>query len=350
MTRRHRGRSAARESRDESPPEVLVLYRRPGEGETRYRQELIRDGADWKLTLYRIPADADALEVGPGGGTRLPPGSSLLWFTVPDRPWEIAAFHTPEGELAGHYTNLIEPPDLDGNTWHITDRWLDLWQPAGGEPRILDEDELREAVEAGHVTAEEARELEERASRLLARAREGGWPPAPIRSIRLEDLPSLRFRRDDPGGYYANLVVGRIIAWGMYWMGAASLTSVGFAAFTEALSGEPTAGRIWIGTLIGEGVLLLPLALTGRLPATRRPRPKEAIGEGTLFMTAVVMGAIVLALNESTMWRELFTAVYGILGSFLGIFGYSRWRHDDRFSGLAFGGLLVTLLALFLLL
>lgn len=349
MDGRYRGRSAAREPGDENPPEVVVRYRRPGGGETRYRQELIRDGSDWKLTLYRLPPDADPLEVGPDG-TRLPPGSSLLWFTVPERPWEIGAFYDPDGELAGHYTNLIDEPELDGRVWRITDRWLDVWQPADGEPRILDADELREAVEAGHADEGMARQLEERASRLLARAREGSWPPDPVRDLGLGDLPSLRFRRDDPSGYYANMAVGRVIAWGMYWMGAASVTSVGFGAFTDALSGDPAAGRVWIGTVVAEGVLLLPLALAGRLPATRRPRPKEAIGEGTLFMTAVIMGAIVLVMNESGMWRDLFAAVYGILGAFLGVFGYSRWRHDDEFSGLAFGGLLVTLLALFLLL
>lgn len=349
MAGRIRGRSAARESGEDASPEVLVRYRRPGEGETRYRQELLRDGADWKLTLYRVPPDADPMEVGPDG-TRLPPGSALLWFTVPDRPWEVGAFYGPDGELAGYYTNLIEPPDLDGRTWRIRDRWLDVWQPAGGDPRILDQDELGDAVESGHAEPEEARELEERAARLLDRAREGTWPPDPVRRTGISDLPSVRFERDDPGGYYANMAVGRIIAWGMYWMGAASVTSVAFGAFTGALSGDPATGRLWLGTLIGEGVLLLPLALTGRLPATRRPRPKEAIGEGTLFMTALVMGVIVLAMNDSTMWRELSTAVYGILGSFLGIFGYSRWRHDEEFSGLAFGGLLVTLLALFLLL
>jgi len=349
------GPRAARDPGDEEPPRVVVRYLRPGEGETRYRQELIRDGDDWKLTLYRIPPDGPALEI-PGapadaaGGARLPPGSALLWFTVPDRPWEVGAFHDPDGELVGHYTNLIETPELDGRTWRIRDRWLDLWQPAGGEPRILDEDELGEAVEAGHVEAEEARQLERRAARLLSRAREGSWPPGPIRRIGLPDLPSLRFERDDPSGYHANLAVGRIIAWGLYWMGGAMVTTVGFAAFSEALAGDPGSGPVWLGTVIAEGLVLLPLALTGRLPATRRARPKEAIGEGTLVMTAVVMGGIVLAMNESSMWRELFAAVYGILGAFLGIFGYSRWRHDEEFSGLAFGGLLVTLLVLFVLL
>ncbi|MFB6240258.1 MAG: hypothetical protein ABEJ46_01600 [Gemmatimonadota bacterium] len=55
-----RGPRAARDS-DDDRPEVVVHYLRPGRGETRYRQELIRDGEDWKLTLYRIPEDAAPL-------------------------------------------------------------------------------------------------------------------------------------------------------------------------------------------------------------------------------------------------------------------------------------------------
>lgn len=331
-------------------PEVLVRYERPGEGETRYRQELLRDGEDWKVTLYRVPADAPPLEVGSPDGTRLPPGSGLLWFTAPGRPWEVGAFYGPDDELAGYYTNLVEPPEPEGREWTIRDRCLDLWQPADGAPRILDEDELREAVESGGLDPEEARRLEERASDLLARAREGAWPPEVVRRTDVSDLPSLRYERDDPAGYYANLAVGRVIAWGMYWMGAASVTSVGFGALTDALSGDPASARIWLLTLVAEGLLLLPLTFTGRLPATRRARPEEAIGEGTLFMTAAVMGIVVLALHDSATWSDLLTAVYGILGCFLGVFGYARWRHDDEFSTLAFGGLVVTLLALLLLL
>lgn len=343
-----RGPPAARGAGDD-PPDVLVRYERPGEGETAYRQELLGDADDWKLSLYTIPPDADPLEIEPEG-SRLPPGSRLLWFTAPGRPFEVGAFYRPDGDLAGHYTNLVEPPELDGREWRIRDRWLDLWQPADGEPRLLDADELRDAVEAGHVDRSRARELEERAADLLSRARAREWPPLAVRRTGIEDLPSLRFERDDPAGYHANLAVGRIIGWGMYWMAAASVTSVAFAAFTDALAGDPASGRVWFGTLLVEGLALLPLALTGRLPATRRARPREAIGEGTLFMTAAVMGLVVLALHDSTMWSDLLTAVYGILGCFLGVFGYSRWRYDDEFSGLAFGGLLVTLLALLLLL
>ncbi|MFB6368235.1 MAG: DUF402 domain-containing protein, partial [Gemmatimonadota bacterium] len=70
----------------------------------------------------------------------------------------MGSFHHPDGDRAGWYTNLIEPPELEGRRWRIRDRWLDVWQPADGEPRLLDEDELEAAADEGLVDADEARQ------------------------------------------------------------------------------------------------------------------------------------------------------------------------------------------------
>lgn len=331
------------------PPEVELQYVRPP-GRTRtYRQELLHDGRELKITLGEVPRDAEPREVA-GGRALLEPGASLLWFTFPGKRYEVASFHGPDGELLGHYTNLVRPPSLDGRDWEITDLFLDVWQPEGPEgAELLDRDELAAARERGWIGAEEAREAAGLARRILAEAREGAWPPAPVRRWTLERVPELRLRRDRPGLYHANLVANRIIAVGMYFLGAASLTTAGFAAATDALVFRGTARVVWLAALGVEAAALTGVGLAGRLPATRRVRPEEVLTEPTLFWGSALAALAVLVVHESSLWETLLSAVYGTLALFLVIFALARAALDRRFPGLALAGLAICALALVLL-
>lgn len=334
--------------RREDAPEVVIRYRRPPDRERRYRQELLLDGEELKVTLFRVPAAGGAMEVG--AGTRLLPGAALLWYSFPGRPYEVAAFHDPEGEFLGHYTNVVRPPELEGEEWEITDLFLDVWQPDGGPPRILDREELEEARREGWVTEAEAREAERVAGEVRDRARAGEWPPPGVRRWPLDAVPTLRLRRDEPGTYRANRVALRVIAFGLYMLGAISLTTLAFALLGDGLTIEGAARRWWLGLMAAEAAVLLPACLAGRLPATRRVRVREAMNEHTLFLGAAVGGAAVLLVNESALWRSLLSAVYGALGLFLAIFAVCRIVYDRRLPRLALAGFAVCVAALFLLL
>lgn len=301
-----------------------------------------------KITLQRRLRSAEPRPVA--DGVVLEPGASLLWFTFPGRRWEVAAFHDSSGRLLGHYTNLIRPPEIGPETWRITDLFLDLWQPVDGPPHLLDADELEEARERGWVHDGEAERVAALGETLLARARRGAWPPPSVRRWRLEEVPALRLRRDEPGAYYANLVSGRIIAFGIYFLGAASVTSLAFAVSTDALQAPGWAQRAWVATLALEGAALLPVALTGRLPATGRVRPRETFSESTLFLGAAATSAAVLLAHDSSLWRTLLTAVYLALGGFLGIFAFCRAWFERRPPTLALAGLVVCLATLAILL
>lgn len=314
-----------------------------------HRQELLHDGPELKITLGAVPEEGQPREVASGRAV-LEPGARLLWFTFPGRRYEVASFHGPDGELLGHYTNLVRPPSLEGDDWEITDLFLDVWQPRGAEEAVLlDRDELAAARERGWIGADEARAAAELADRILAEAREGGWPPAPVRRWTLERVPELRLRRDRPGLYHANLVANRIIAVGMYFLGAASLTTAGFAAATDALVLRGAARVAWLAGLGVEAAALLGIGLAGRLPATRRVRPEEALTERTLFWGSALAALAVLVIHESSLWETLLSAVYGTLALFLVIFAAARATLDRRFPGLALAGLAVCALALVLL-
>ncbi|TVP78293.1 MAG: DUF402 domain-containing protein [Gemmatimonadales bacterium] len=131
-------------------PQVRIHYRRVPRRETVYRQALVLDGTDVKVTLAG-PVDIH-LEIG--GHTVLEPGADAVWFTVPGAWWDLGRFHRADGTFTGLYANVITPCVFGaGGDWWTTDLLLDVWWPAdGGPPTLLDEDELDAARRAGHLT------------------------------------------------------------------------------------------------------------------------------------------------------------------------------------------------------
>lgn len=329
-------------------PRVEVLFRRPPDGVERYDHELLHDGEEVKISLLRRPPDAPPVAVGEG--IRLEGGASLLWFVFPDRGFEVGSFYDPDGRHLGYYTNLIRRPELGEGRWEITDLFLDVWQPAGDGAEVLDREELERAEERGWIGGDEAERVRRRADRIAERARSGDWPPEPVRRWPLEAIPTLRMRRDEPGIYAANVVATRIIGFGIYLLGAVSLTSLGFAVCTDAFARPGPARTAWAVALAAEAAVLLALALAGRLPATRRVRPRHALSEETLFLGAAVASAAVILVNESELWRSLLSAVYGALTLFLAVFAAARSLVDRRLPGLALAGLALCGVALAILL
>lgn len=329
---------------------MAIVYTRPPDDVQHFSQELLHDGALCKISLLVIEPDDGPLPIGE---IELPPGGAVLWFMFPGRPYEVGAVYDPAGELLGYYTNFVRLPIAETAVWHLTDMFLDVWQPASGPPHLLDEDELSAAAAAGWIEPEDVERTRAEAAAVLRASRNDRWPPGVVHRNPLEAVPALRFQRDAPGTYIANLVIGRLIAFGIYALGAISVTSVLFAAFTDAL--QPGTGfgpsRIaWVALIAVELVALLALALAGRLPATGRPRPEEALTEKLLVIGTVVSGAAVLIYPDSRLWRAALTGLYATLAAFLAIFALSRARFDARFPTLAIVGLAVCLLALAVLL
>jgi len=311
-----------------------------------FTQEVLLDTPGVKITLQvpgrRFPPatiDAD---------TTIGPDWLLVWYLWPDRRYEVGMFHDPEGDFHGYYVNLIRTPALEGPRWVVDDFFLDVWVPAAGRPEVLDRDELAEAVEHGWVNDEERTCIEGLAERLRRRADSGAWPPAALRRWPPELAAALRLRRTSPGTFHAARLSGRLIAYGLYLMGFVSATSIGFAAFTDAFVVPHAAESIWRGTVVAEAVVLLPVALLGKLPATFWPRP-ALTDERSLFVATLASGLAVLALYDRASWAGVLLPVYGTLGLFSAIFAVCRATYDRVVPVFAIGGILVTLAALVVL-
>ena len=323
------------------------MYRRLPDSVKTFRQEILHDGPNCKFSLLILPEDSEPLNVGE---VQLEPGGAILWYLFPDRSYEVGAVYDPHGRLLGWYTNLLRLPEISEGRWELTDLFLDVWQPPDGPARLLDEEDLAAALEAGAISRVEARQIDAEAGAVLRSARAGRWPPTIVHRYPLEAVGSLRLRRDEPAKYAANLVINRLIGFGMYLFGAISLTSLLFAAFTDAFSGPGTALTVW-KTVIGvEAVVLFLFAMVGRLPATQRPRPEESLDEKILFIGSVVTALAVFLYPDSRLWRSALIAIYSILFLFLSIFAIARSRWERRFPVLAVAGILVCLFALAVLL
>ena len=91
----------------------------------------------------------------------------------------------------GWYVNLEEPQVPTSRGFDFEDELLDVWVPFGGEPELLDEDELAEAVQRGFLSREREAQIYAKAERIVA---DPPWPTGwedwqPEAGWQVPDLP-----------------------------------------------------------------------------------------------------------------------------------------------------------------
>jgi len=154
---------------------VEIHYLRPPDDVQIYRQHLLLDAADVKVTLARAISYPNPHPIA--GEVGLEDGSDVVWFTFPGAWHDIGRFHRADGTFTGLYANVLTPPRMPGRVWHTTDLYLDVWRRAGGTLLLLAEDEFDAAVENEHIDQPTAARARQEAASLLAAARAGRWPP-----------------------------------------------------------------------------------------------------------------------------------------------------------------------------
>lgn len=163
--------------------EILIYYHRPPCGLEIYRQVLLRESPEVKVTLlarYTQPT------VRVGEQILLEQGAPALWFTFPGAWHDIGRFHRADGTVTGLYANILTPVVFAPGRWETTDLFLDLWIPPGGPLQVLDEEEFARAVADGWLDLERAKRAREEVARLQEAYREGSWPPSIVRSFRFD--------------------------------------------------------------------------------------------------------------------------------------------------------------------
>ena len=165
--------------------QITLEYHRPPDRTDRFVQQLVFESAEVLITfLEHTPMKRPMLV---DGRLALEAGSPVVWFTFPGLMHDIGRFHTAAGAFTGLYANIMEPVELQSRlNWRATDLFLDVWIPEFGEPRILDRDELADAVQSGAISAQTGARAEAEAERLLALHQRGSWPPAIVNEWPIE--------------------------------------------------------------------------------------------------------------------------------------------------------------------
>lgn len=162
-----------------SVPTVSIHYRRLPDREQLFEQVVLEETPEYVVTLLEsAPLKSP---VSAAGRVILEPGASVVWFTYPDRWYDLGLFHLEDGTYTGLYANILTPVRMQGRRWETTDLCLDVWMGADGAVAVLDEVEFAEAVERGWVDAPTAAAAREHAETLAHWAREGDWPPPHVR-------------------------------------------------------------------------------------------------------------------------------------------------------------------------
>jgi len=158
------------------PRPVHIHYLRPPDRLEVFHQTLVHEDASVLVTLARNVELREPVVVD--GRVVLEPGSDAVWFTFPGVWHDIGRFHTRDGRFTGIYANVLTPPEIrEGDEWHTTDLFLDVWLDPNGNVRVLDEDELERARAQGWVDRILATRARIEARELREWAEAGTWPP-----------------------------------------------------------------------------------------------------------------------------------------------------------------------------
>jgi predicted RNA-binding protein associated with RNAse of E/G family len=167
---------------------VKIHYRRPPDRISIYENELVH--ADDQVTVTIMRATRLPRDVRVDGAVILEVGAPAIWFTFPHADHDIGRFHTRDGVLNGQYAKNLTPDEIVSELeWRTTDLFLDVWIGANEEyARVLDEDELDDALAQGWIAAATAQQARATAQRLVQAHARGTWPPAVVYDWPLERI------------------------------------------------------------------------------------------------------------------------------------------------------------------
>lgn len=163
---------------------VSIHYRRLPDRLHVYDQRVLQERDDVVVTLSE-PLELDEPMLV-DDEVLLERGSRAVWFTFPGLWHDIGRFYTADGRFSGLYANVLTPAEMAESVWRTTDLFLDVWWPRSGAPKLLDRDELEEALTAGHIDPVTAERARTEAARIMTMARSGRWPPPIVSSWTLE--------------------------------------------------------------------------------------------------------------------------------------------------------------------
>jgi GrpB-like predicted nucleotidyltransferase (UPF0157 family)/predicted RNA-binding protein associated with RNAse of E/G family len=118
------------------------------------------------------------------GKTVLQAGFPITYFELPGKWFSIVKVRDLNGEHTGYYCDITTPPKrCDDGTVEVTDLFLDLWVSPNLKRRVLDEEELEEALEKGWISRQLYQRAKKELKKLVALVEQKEFPPRSVRQL-----------------------------------------------------------------------------------------------------------------------------------------------------------------------
>jgi GrpB-like predicted nucleotidyltransferase (UPF0157 family)/protein associated with RNAse G/E len=118
------------------------------------------------------------------GKSVLSAGFPIVYFELIGKWFNIVKIRNMQGRHTGYYCDVTTPPKLleDGSV-ELTDLFLDLWVSPDLRYKVLDEDELEEALEKGWIEKQLYDRAKKELRKLVTLVERGRFPPKLVRQL-----------------------------------------------------------------------------------------------------------------------------------------------------------------------
>jgi GrpB-like predicted nucleotidyltransferase (UPF0157 family)/predicted RNA-binding protein associated with RNAse of E/G family len=118
------------------------------------------------------------------GKTVLQAGFPITYFELAGKWFNVVKVRNLRGEHTGYYCDITTPPKLlkDGSV-EITDLFLDLWVSPDLRYRVLDQDELEEALKKGWISEQLHARAKRELKKLVTLVEMKDFPPRLVRQL-----------------------------------------------------------------------------------------------------------------------------------------------------------------------
>lgn len=111
-------------------------------------------------------------------------GFQIVCFELMGKWFTVGKIRNFQGRHTGYYCDIVTPPRLieDGGV-ELADLFLDLWVSPDLRYKVLDEEELKNALGKGWITKQLYEKAKKELKKLVNIVRQGEFPPHPVKRL-----------------------------------------------------------------------------------------------------------------------------------------------------------------------
>ncbi|MGD0495043.1 MAG: DUF402 domain-containing protein [Candidatus Bathyarchaeia archaeon] len=121
------------------------------------------------------------------GKTVMASGYQIVYFEMMRKWFSVGKIRDLDGKHTGYYCDIITPPRLlEDGVVEITDLFLDLWVSPDLRYKVLDEEELENALEKGWIEKQLYEKSRIELQKLVTSVKRGDFPPPLVKYLEMQ--------------------------------------------------------------------------------------------------------------------------------------------------------------------